>query len=304
MSYFDIQVNGYGGVDFNQDNLSEADLERACRLLQEHGVGGILATIITEQADKMVARVARIVELRKQNPLIKAVVQGIHIEGPFLNEGKGFCGAHPIDAMSDTRQDLAERFLAVSEGLLRIFTLAPERDPGGRVTRLLSENGVVVSAGHTDASLDELKVGIDAGLSMFTHLGNGCPAQMPRHDNIVQRALALRKHLCLCFIADGVHVPFFALRNYMDLALDGKGCIVTSDAMTAAGLGPGTHTISRWTVTIGEDLAAWAPDRSHLLGSAISMQKAAQNLRDALGFDDKTVDYLTSSYPRELLGLS
>ena len=65
------------------------------------------------------------------------------------------------------------------------------------------------------ALLDQLRAGADAGLKMFTHLGNGCPMNVHRHDNIVQRGLAMAERLWIGFIADGVHVPFFALRNYL-----------------------------------------------------------------------------------------
>ena len=97
-------------------------------------------------------------------------------------------------------------------------TLAPERDNGFAVTRMLAGRGIIVSAGHTDATLEELRGAVDAGLSMFTHVGNGCPMHMNRHDNIVQRALSLSDRLWLCFIADGAHVPFVALGNYLRLA--------------------------------------------------------------------------------------
>ncbi len=70
---------------------------------------------------------------------------------------------------------------------------------------------------------------------MMTHLGNGCPIQLPRHDNIIQRVLSLREHLWLSFIADGVHVPFVALKNYLDLVGPTGRALVTTDAMMAAG---------------------------------------------------------------------
>ncbi len=302
MGYFDIQVNGYGGVDFNQDDLQLEDLLKACRLMREQNVDAMLPTIITEDVVKMRSRIARLAELRSQDPLLESMIAGIHIEGPFLNAEAGFKGAHPEEVMTDADEKVAGQLLEAGQGLVKLLTLAPERDPGGRVTRFLHEAGVKVSAGHTNASLDQLKESIDSGLSLFTHLGNGCPGTLPRHDNIVQRALFLRKDLCLCFIADGVHVPFFALRNYMDLALDGSGggCLVTSDAMAAAGLGVGTYQLSRWTVEVKEDLAAWAQDGSHLVGSAMSMERAAKNLAESMGLDQGKIRLLTEDTPKKL----
>ncbi len=302
MSTFDIQVNGYGGIDFNQDALTAEALHVMCERLRADGVGGILATIITEQSEKMVARVKRIVDLRKEDPLAREIIAGLHIEGPFISPRDGYRGAHPADAVCPADETLAARLLEAADGLLRIFTLAPEQDESLGVTRFLAAQGITVSAGHTDASLDQLRAAIDHGLSMFTHLGNGCPMQMHRHDNIVQRALSLREHLWLCFIADGVHIAFPALKNYLDLAAD--RAVVTTDAMAASGLGPGLHRISRWEVLVGEDLAARAPDGSHLIGSAMSMRQAEANLSRHLGLSPERISQLTATNPRLAVGLN
>lgn len=300
--YVDLQVNGYGGVDFNQDDLSAEALHRACQRLEADGVQGILATIITDHVDAMVARLKRLVSLRAADPLAGRLITGLHIEGPFLNETPGYRGAHPADAIRPGDPDAAQRLLAAGGGLVRLFTLAPERDPGLRVTRLLTGAGVAISAGHTDATRDELRAATDAGLSLFTHLGNGCPQQMPRHDNIIQRALSLADRLTLCFIADGVHVPFFALGNYLRCAGIDR-CLIVTDAMAAAGLGAGTYRLGRWEVSVGDDLAAWAPDRSHLVGSAGTMARSERNLRQHLGLSAGDCDRLLRDNPRHILSL-
>ena len=301
MGYFDIQVNGYAGVDFNQDNLPAEDLHRACELLRHDGVESILATIVTESGEKMVQRIKRIVELRKTDELAESLITGIHVEGPFINPKEGYRGAHPADAICTADAKLAGRFLEAGEGLIRLVTLAPEQDPGSDVTRMLAGQGITVSAGHTDASIRELGEAIEAGLSMATHLGNGCPGLLPRHDNIIQRVLSLRKHLWIAFIADGVHIPFPILRNYIDLIGPGNKCLVTTDAMSAAGLGPGAYKMGRWNVVVGEDLAARSPDGSHLIGSAVSMPRVAENLANHLGMDRVTIDLLTNIHPRHSL---
>src|SRR5205814_4230702 len=127
-------------------------------------------------------------------------------------------------------------------------------------------------AGHTNASLEQLQAAIQAGLSMFTHLGNGCPMHMHRHENIVQRALSLSDQLWLMFIADGAHVAFPALGNYLRAAgLD--RCVVVTDAIAAAGMGPGRYRMGRWDLLVGPDMVARAPDGSHLVGSAGTMKQ-------------------------------
>jgi N-acetylglucosamine-6-phosphate deacetylase len=166
---------------------------------------------------------------------------------------------------------------------------------------MLSKQGVVVAAGHCNPSLDELDAAIDAGLSMFTHVGNGCPMTMPRHDNIVQRTLFRADRLWLSFIADGIHVDFFALDNYLRLA--GDHAIIVTDAMSAAGMGPGRYQFSRWDIEVGDDLVVWSPHRLHLLGSAMTMKHAQHNLTFELGLKPQHLQRLLSTAALELLGL-
>jgi len=298
--YFDLQVNGYGGVDFNLDDLSAEDLHLACEALARDGVKAILATIITEDLERMCRRLSRLARLREADATAARIIAGIHIEGPFINPADGYRGAHPRDAVRPADEDSAGRLLDAAGGLARIVTLAPECDDGLRVTRMLARRNVVVSAGHCDASADRLRAGIDAGLRMFTHLGNGCPMTLHRHDNIIQRVLGLSGQLWMSFIADGVHVPFFALSNYMRLA-GLERCVVVSDAIAPAGKGPGRYRLGRWELLIGEDLAARAPDGSHLVGSAMTMRQAEANLTAHAGLSREQARQLTSINPERLL---
>ncbi|MCD4823699.1 MAG: N-acetylglucosamine-6-phosphate deacetylase [Phycisphaerae bacterium] len=294
--FFDLQVNGYGGVDFNRDDLSSDDLQTACEALRADGVGGIFATIITENIDSMARRLANLAALRDENPLAREMIVGLHVEGPFINPTDGYRGAHPLDAVRPADADTMARLLDAGGGLVKIVTLAPECDKGLKVTRMLAKSGVTVSAGHCDPSLDELKAAVDAGLGMFTHLGNGCPMQMHRHDNIVQRALSLSDSLWLTFIADGAHIPFPTLGNYIRAAgLD--RCVIVTDAIAPAGLGPGKYSLGRWELTIGDDMVARSPDESHLVGAAISMPQSLANLIKHVGLSRQDAMRLITSNP-------
>jgi N-acetylglucosamine-6-phosphate deacetylase len=300
--FFDLQVNGYGGIDFNQDDLTADGLRQACEKLQADGVEGILGTIITEEVAKMGVRLANLVRLREQVPLAKQLIKGLHIEGPFLSREDGYRGAHPRDAIQKAGADAMRRLLDAAGGLTRVVTLAPEMDPGMNVTKLLVREGVRVSAGHTNASVDQLRAAVDAGLSLFTHLGNGCPMQMHRHDNIIQRALSLHERLWTCFIADGVHVPFIALKNYLRCAGIDR-CVIVTDAIAPAGLGPGRYTLGRWDLLIGPDMVARAPDGSHFVGAAITMRQSAVKLAEGLGLSEESIRRLTCDNPRRALGI-
>ena len=299
--FFDLQVNGYAGCDFNGDELDADTLAAACQRLRDEGVAGILATVITDSVSLMCRRLRRVVALREQDSEITAMIRGFHIEGPFLNQQPGFIGAHPAEQAMPASLDLMQELLDAAGGLTRIVTLAPERDPDFAVTRMLARAGICVSAGHCDPSLDTLKAAIDAGLSMFTHLGNACPLELHRHDNIIQRVLSVSEHLWIGLIADGVHVPFPTLGNFLR-CMGTEKCFVVSDAIAAAGLGPGEFTLGNQTVVVDERLATWSADRSHLMGSAVTMGRAAENLRSSLELSAEVVERLTWSNPQQAIG--
>lgn len=302
LGYFDLQVNGYLGVDFNGDHLDTDEVSRVCQHLADHGVDAILATVITDRLDRMAERLARIVRACEASPVAARVIRGIHIEGPFLNPTAGYIGAHPVEAAMPATREAMDKLLDAAGGMTRIVTLAPECDNHLSVTKLLAERGIVVSAGHCDPTWHELRSAIDAGLSMFTHLGNGCPLLLHRHDNVIQRALNLSDRLWIGLIADGVHVPLMTLQNILRCATIDR-CFVVSDAIAAAGLGPGRYRLGEREVLVDEQLATWAPDRSHLIGSAITLERAATNLRDGVGLSDAQVHQLLAINPRSALRL-
>ncbi|WP_437229501.1 N-acetylglucosamine-6-phosphate deacetylase [Planctomicrobium sp. SH661] len=298
--FFDLQINGYVGVDFNSANLNIDDLHRACLHLQQDGVDGILLTLITDAIPSLQSKIRRIVEMCRQDAVIQKMVRGLHIEGPFLSPVTGYIGAHP--AVHAQKTDLAgmDLLLEAGEGLIKLVTLAPEMDQNQQLTRSLADAGIIVAAGHTNASLDELQAGIDAGLTMFTHLANGCPREMDRHDNIINRVLSLADQLWISFIADGAHIPFFVLGNYLKITGLEKVVIVT-DAIAAAGMNPGLYTIGGCEVYVGEDGVPRAPGGTNFVGSGTKLLRMATNLRDELLLTQAQVDLITKENPRKLM---
>lgn len=300
MGFFDLQVNGYAGVDFNTDAFSEQQLREVCQRLSDDGVDQILATIITAPIDVMVARISRIVTLANSDPLIAAMIAGIHLEGPFLNRADGYIGAHPAASAVAANQERMGRLLDAGDGSVRLVTLAPEVDSNAKVTRSLVDQGIVVAAGHTNATLDQLSRSIDSGLRLFTHLGNGCPPVLERHDNIIQRALSLSERLMISFIADGHHVPGFALANYLDRVPE-DNIVIVSDAISAAGLGPGKFKLCDQIVEVDQDGAAWAACRTHYAGCATPLNQMAQWLISDLGVTSQQIEKWFCQNPRKLV---
>ncbi|TWT82717.1 N-acetylglucosamine-6-phosphate deacetylase [Planctomycetes bacterium CA13] len=298
--FVDLQVNGYGGVDFNSEKTDEAAMVEACERLKADGVQSILATVITAPLRSMVSQIDRIAKSIDNVSEIRDVVAGIHIEGPFLNPDDGFVGAHPKAAIRPANLSDAQQLVDAGRGHVRLLTLAPECDQSATVTNFLTNQQITVAAGHSNASLDQLDQSIDAGLRLFTHLGNGCPAIQPRHDNVIQRVLSRSDRLMISFIADGHHVPMFALKNYF-ARVPNENIIIVSDAISAAGLGPGDYPLGNQTVHVDQSGAAWAPCRTHFAGCATPMNRMKQLLIAEIGADNVSLDTWMRTNPRRLI---
>lgn len=296
----DLQVNGYAGIDFNGIPLELSQLLELCARLEQDGVSSILATVITAPIDMMLARIRALSDAICANAKVAERICGLHIEGPFISPEPGYVGAHPVSAVRKANLKDCQKLLDAGQGKIRLWTLAPEMDDDAIITGELVRQGVKVAAGHSNASLDQLRQAIDQGLCMYTHLGNGCPGVMPRHDNIVQRVLSLSDRLRISFIADGHHVPSFALKNYLK-CVPLENVIVVSDCMSAAGLGPGTYPLGDQKVYVDQNLAAWSEDRQHFAGSATTLPQMQQILRQQLEVPAEQIDLFTRVNPLSLL---
>ncbi len=297
--FYDIQVNGYAGIDFNQNDLTAEDFHLACKRLKKDGVEGILATIITADFEDMKKRLANISRYQKKDPLIQDIVRGVHIEGPFVNSEHGYRGAHPEQLIFDANQDQMLELLEAADGLTKIVTLAPEKDQGMQTIRMLTDMGIHVSAGHCNPSLAQLKDAIDAGLSMFTHFGNGIPNTLSRHDNILQKVLSLRDHLWICYIADGIHIPLYVLNNYLNLTGFDNSIIIT-DCMAGASAPPGRYKISHIELEVGSDGVVREPGKENFAGSSATMKKCYDNLTLQMGISEADARKLTIENPAKI----
>ena len=297
----DLQLNGSKGVDFNADDLSLDAMRQACAAVRRDGGGRMLATIITDRLDRMTARIDRLAELHAEDESVREVMVGIHVEGPFISPLPGFVGAHPREHVLPASVDVAKRLVHAGRGLVRLVTLAPEHDAGHATTQWLAQQSILVSAGHCDPSLAVLNDAIDAGLSCFTHLGNGCPLMLHRHDNVIQRVMAADRLRWVMVIADGVHLPQMVLRTIIrQVGIDRT--IAVTDATAAAGMGPGRYVMAGQEVLVGEEGAARAPDRSHLVGSTATMADIRRVLSSAVGLTAADVDQLTIQNPLRAIG--
>lgn len=115
MNYCDLQINGYAGADFSSLDLTDEQLHRACVALKEDGVETILATIITDHLDSLCAKLRHLLNLRERDPLARSLIHGFHVEGPFLNPGAGWIGAHPVESVIPANPADAERLVEAGD---------------------------------------------------------------------------------------------------------------------------------------------------------------------------------------------
>ena len=271
--------------------------------MRQDAVAAALPTIITASPAVMVACIANLQRAIADDPEVAGIFPGLHIEGPFLSPRPGYIGAHPVEHARTQDLSVLAELIDAGKGLVRLLTLAPEVDVDGRLTQYCVERGIVVAAGHTDASLAELDSCIAAGLTLFTHLGNGCPREMDRHDNIIYRALRRADRLRYTLVADGFHVPETLFRNLLQWVPNERLAVV-SDAISAAGLGPGTYQLGPRRVTIGADRAAREPGGQHFVGSASTMRDADRWLSECLELSLAQRQQLLQHNPAEWLSLT
>jgi N-acetylglucosamine-6-phosphate deacetylase len=284
--WVELQINGAYGIDLNGNAVGTDEVTFLAEKLRSVGVGRFLPTLITADTEVLRTRLARLAAAwAGASPEVREMIPGFHLEGPFLSEKAGYRGAHPEAFLRAADLDVMERLWEASAGMLKLVTLAPERDPGFRLTRWLKERGVVVSAGHCDPTLEQLRGAIDNGLTMFTHLGNGCPLEMHRHDNIINRVLHFADRLWIGLIPDGIHVPFYVMKHYLRLA-GWERCFVVSDAIAAAGLGAGSFAIGDVAVEVDPDGTAWAKGRAYFAGSTVTWDRMAVHLENQMGCDE------------------
>ena len=292
--FFDLQVNGYSGVDFNDPSTTPEAVARALDALRLTGVTRCLPTLITSSFEDF-ARCARTVLASGHD-----AVAGLHMEGPYLASEDGPRGAHPrAHARGASGDDFARRQDA-AQGRIRLVTLAPEV-PGalGLIERLV-ELGVRVAIGHSVASTAQIRDAVSAGATLSTHLGNGCAPTLPRHPNLLWAQLA-DDRLLASLIVDGHHLPPETVR-VMVRAKTPTRCLLVTDATMCAGRPPGRYHLGALEVELSPEGRVQAPGATTLAGSALTLPQAVANLCRFAGLSLQEALPLAADQPAAYLG--
>jgi N-acetylglucosamine-6-phosphate deacetylase len=258
----DLQVNGFGGVDFA--TADAAGYRRAGEALLEHGVTSFQPTLITAPEEHLVAALAEV----PREPIGPRVI-GAHLEGPFLSPLR--LGAHPATARRDPDPALLERLLAA--GPVSEMTLAPELEGALALIDLLHARGVVASCGHTDATAEQAALAFDRGAATVTHLFNAMRPLGHRDPGIAGAALA-RDDVIVQVILDGHHIAEETARVVWRAA--GGRVALVSDAIAAAGVGDGNYRLGDVDVEVRDGVAR--RQDGVLAGSALALIDAMRLL--------------------------
>ncbi|HNV79531.1 MAG TPA: N-acetylglucosamine-6-phosphate deacetylase [Thermomonas sp.] len=289
--FIDAQVNGGGGVLFNNDTSVEA-IAAIGRAHRRFGTAGFLPTLISDDAAVMQRAIKATHDAIGQG--VPGVL-GIHLEGPYLAPARK--GTH-----DDTKfrvPDADEIAMATSlDNGVSLITLAPEQVPPASI-RAIVERGGIVAAGHTAGSYDEIRAGIDAGITGFTHLYNAMTPLQGREPGAV--GAALEDDDCWCgVIVDGVHVHPASLRVALKAKPRGKVFLVT-DAMPMVGADDPSFDLYGETIIAVDGVVRNAAGA--LAGSALDMASAVRNSVHLLGLPLDEACRMAAQYPAEFLGI-
>ena len=290
--FIDSQVNGGGGVLFNDSPSVEA-IRQIGRAHRRFGTTGFMPTLISADLDvvaRAIAAARGAIEARVPGVL------GIHIEGPFLNVERK--GVH--DPAKLRELDTSAVGLLTSLGIGRtLVTLAPEMTKP-QIIRQLEAAGVIVSAGHTNATYAEVVAALHHGLTGFTHLFNAMSQLTGREPGVVGAALESVDSWC-GIIVDGQHISPVVLRLAMRCKPSSRFMLVT-DAMPSVGTNARSFKLEGRDITVSGNVCI--DEDGRLAGSNIDMASCVRNAVNLLGVSLAEAVRMASLYPAEFLGLS
>lgn len=269
-----IDVHTHGAYGFDTNDGEPEGLRDWMRRIPEEGVTSILPTTVTQMPEvltKAVANVAKVVEEGYEG----AEILGIHFEGPYLD--MEYKGAQPPEAIAKPTVEQFKMYQEAAHGMIKYITMAPEHDPEFALTKYCSQNGVVVSMGHSSATYEQALMGIANGAMSMTHVYNGMTPYHHRKPGLVGTALRVRD-IYGEIICDGCHSHLAALNNFFT-AKGRDYSIMISDSLRAKHCPPGgNYELGGHPIEIGEDGLARLKGTDTIAGSTLNINKGLRIL--------------------------
>jgi N-acetylglucosamine-6-phosphate deacetylase len=274
--FTDIQVNGYGGIDYNEIQSNPMNLAEISRLLYKEGVTTHFPTIITNDPEQISQLILQIVSLRKSDEFSRMSIEGLHIEGPFISPIDGPRGAHPKEFVRAPDWGLVQKWQNESKSLIKMITLSPEWENTVPFIERCMEHGILVSIGHTNASHQQILDAVNAGASLSTHLGNGAHPILTRHPNYIWSQLS-QDELGASIIADGFHLPAEVIQVFQKVKKE--NLILVSDSVSLSGMPAGDYSLH-----IGGEVTMTPEGKLHLKSNPSILAGSASNIRSGVSF--------------------
>jgi N-acetylglucosamine-6-phosphate deacetylase len=301
--FVDLQVNGFAGIDFNTPGCTPDEIERAIAAIRATGVTRFLPTVITAPLDRFASCARALADVRD------SAIAGIHMEGPYISPDDGPRGAHPRADVRDASLDDFQRRQEAARGRVVLVTLAPEVPGALELIERLVSDGLRVAIGHSGAAPARIRDAVRAGATLATHLGNGCSQLLPRHPNLIWEQLAADE-LAATLIVDGHHLPPATVKSMVRVKTPQRTILVT-DAIAAAGCGPGRHRLGAVEVDVAADgrtSPARGPDVAgspgpYLAGSVLTMPEAIANVLRFADIPLAAAIRMASIQPAQYLGI-
>lgn len=295
----DIHIHGGAGYDVMQDD--EAERRRFEYFLATHGVTSYLPTTVTTSLEatlRALERLANAIESAQKHPPddVRAQPLGIHLEGPFLSHVRR--GVHPPEHLLVPSNKVFDQLWQAARGKIRLMTIAPELAGATEVISHAAGLGVCVSIGHSDATLDQARAGVNAGARHATHTFNAMRPLDHRAPGILGEVLS-NSALTADIIADGIHVHPSVVQVF--LAAKGvKGAVLITDATAATGMPEGRYRLGSIEVDVQRGKCL---HDGKLAGSVLTLDKAIQNVMTFAGWDLQSAVRLATLNPAMVAGL-
>jgi N-acetylglucosamine-6-phosphate deacetylase len=300
-SLFDLQINGCDGHSFNSERLTPEAVRHVVGRCRAHGIGGLCPTLVTNSFAVLVYGFTTLEQAREEDAEAARAMPAFHLEGPYISPEDGPRGAHPRQHVRPPDWDEFRWLQDAAGGRIRLVTLAPEHDGALDFIERLTAAGVVVALGHTAASTTRIREAIAAGARLSTHLGNGCHAVLPRHDNHLWEQLAADE-LWASIICDGHHLPPSVVRCLVRVKTPAR-TILTCDASSLAGLPPGRYREWDQEFQVLPGGKVVVPGTTFLAGSGVFTDVCVGNVIRFAGVSLRDAVDMASVRPRELLRL-
>ena len=277
----DNQINGYANVDFSGNKLSAEDILVATKAIWRDGVTSFLPTLITNSHESLIRNFRILNDVLKKDELFRESVPGFHLEGPYISPEDGYRGCHPVQHIRKPSWDEFTEYQKAAGGKIIQITIAPELDGAMEFIRLCTHIGIVIAMGHTNASAEQIRLAVENGVKLSTHLGNGCANLIHRHNNPIWPQLA-NDQLTPSIIADGLHLFPEEIRVFYKV----KGpdnLILTSDVIYLAGMAPGKYTFLGNEVILTEEGMLLNTESNCLAGASFPLKKGVENMMNFTG---------------------